>query len=261
VNRLLAPGRWRRRWTALATCALLSALTVWSAGGVGFSASELLGNLARAARILDDSWPPDWKFWPRLWGPFLETLQIAVLGSAVGALLALPLALLAARAVAPRASIRWASRSAMNLLRTLPDLFWAMLFASAVGFGPLAGALALCVFTTGVVSKLLSESTESIDLRLLEAVRGCGGSWFATVRFSVLPQILPQYIAYALYAFELNVRASTVLGLVGAGGLGMLLDTQRTLFEYGRITLIVGFIYLVVLAIEALSETLRRRLT
>ena len=123
-----------------------------------------------------------------------------------------------------------------------------MFFASAVGFGPLAGALALSVFTTGLVSKLLCESIEAIDLRLLEAVRSCGGSWLATVRYSVLPQILPHYLSYALYAFELNVRASTVLGLVGAGGLGMLLDTQRTLFEYGRITLIVAFIYLVVLA-------------
>lgn len=175
-------------------------------------------------------------------------------------MIALPIAVLAARTVAPGRATYLFHRNLMNVLRTMPDLFWAMLFASAAGFGPFAGALALSVFTVAVVSKLAWESAESIDLGISEAVRASGGNWLETVRFSVLPQILPQYVSYVLYAFEINIRASTVLGLVGAGGIGMVLNTQRTTFQYSRVTLIMFSVFLVVLVIEQISEAARRRL-
>lgn len=254
-------GAWRRRAPVLVVAVVASTgMTVWSAAGVGFAPAELLANLGQLRRIVGDSFPPDWSFWHRLLSPFMETLQIAVVGSVLGGLLALPLAILAARGVAPSPAVAWVHRQAMNLLRTMPDLFWAMLFASAVGFGPFAGALALTVFTVAVVSKLLSESAESIDFGLTEAVRASGGGWCSTTRFAVLPQILPQYVSYVLYAFEINVRASTVLGLVGAGGIGMVLNTQRTTFQYQRVTLIVLAIFLVVVVLEQISEAARRRL-
>jgi phosphonate transport system permease protein len=252
--------RARRYLPTIAAAGALVATTAWAARGVGFSLGELLSNLGRLRRIVGDSFPPDWGFWQRLIGPFVETLQIAIIGSVLGGALALPLAILAARGVAPSPPMAWIHRQAMNLLRTMPDLFWAMLFASAVGFGPLAGALALTTFTVAVVSKLLSESAESIDFGLTEAVRAGGGGWASTVRFAVLPQILPQYVSYVLYAFEINVRASTVLGLVGAGGIGMVLNTQRTTFQYQRVTLIVLTIFLAVVVLEQVSEAARRRL-
>lgn len=236
------------------------ALTVWSARGVKFSLAELFGNLGGADRLLSDSWPPSWGFLPRIWAPFVETLQIAVIGTVVGGIVSLPIAILAARQVAPNRLTYLIDRNFMNLLRTMPDLFWAMLFASAVGFGPFAGALALTVFTVAVVSKLLAESIESIDMGITEAVKSSGGTWLETVTFSVVPQVLPQYVSYVLYAFEINIRASTVLGLVGAGGIGMVLNTQRTTFQYDRVTLIVVSVFLVVLVIEQLSEAARRRL-
>ncbi|RMH20624.1 MAG: phosphonate ABC transporter, permease protein PhnE [Acidobacteria bacterium] len=254
------PVSWGGRLRLSLAAVAAAALTLWSARAVGFSAHELLTNLDKIGRLLDDSFPPDWSFWPRLVAPFVETLQIAVIGTVAGSLIALPLAVLAARPVSPARPVYYAGRNLMNVLRTMPDLFWAMLFASAVGFGPFAGALALTVFTVAVVSKLLSESIEAIDLGLLEAVRASGGGWWETVRFSVLPQVLPQYVSYALYAFEINVRASTVLGLVGAGGIGMVLNTQRTTFEYSRVTLIVLVIFAIVLVIEQVSEAARRRL-
>lgn len=240
--------------------AVVTALTWWSAVGVGFSLGELFGNLGKLGRLLDDSWPPDWGFASRLLAPFLETVQIAIIGTVVGGLIALPIAVLAARTVSPGRIIYWVDRNLMNLLRTMPDLFWAMLFASAVGFGPFAGALALTVFTVAIVSKLLSESIESIDMGLLEAVRASGGNWPETMAFSVFPQVLPHYVSYVLYAFEINIRASTVLGLVGAGGIGMVLNTQRTTFQYARVTLIVLCVFAAVLVIERLSEAARRRL-
>ena len=258
--RPVPPDHRRRRLAGLAALALVAGVTWWAAAGVGFSIGELVRNAVNLRRLLDDSFPPAWGFWPRILEPFVETIQIAVIGTVVGGLLALPIAVLAARTVAPGRLTYLVHRNLMNVLRTMPDLFWAMLFASAAGFGAFAGALALSVFTVAVVSKLASESVEAIDLGLTEAVRASGGNWLETVRFSVLPQVLPQYVSYVLYAFEINIRASTVLGLVGAGGIGMVLNTQRTTFQYSRVTLIVLSVFLVVLVIEQLSEAARRRL-
>lgn len=238
----------------------LVGLTLWAGNRVGFSLGELLGNLDKLDRLVGDSFPPEWSFWPRLVAPLLETIQIAVLGTAAGCLIALPVALLAARTVAPRPWIYRLARMGMNLLRTMPDLFWAMLFASALRFGPFAGALALTAFTVAVISKLLSESAEAIDLPILEAVRASGGGWTETVRFAVWPQVVPHFVSYTFYAFELNIRASTVLGLVGAGGIGVVLRTQLSVFEYDRVILIVLISLAVVLVIERISELARRRL-
>lgn len=255
-----APARARQHLLTAASVFFVLGLTVWSIQGIGVSPLELFSNLGKMGRLLDDSFPPAWNFWPRLIKPLLETLQIAIIGTIFGSILALPLAILAARTVSPSRPLYWLNRNIMNVLRTMPDLFWAMLFASAVGFGPFAGTLALTVFTVAVVSKLTSESVESIDMKLTEAVRASGGNWLETVFFSVLPQALPQYVSYVLYALELNVRASTVLGLVGAGGIGMVLNTQRTTFQYDRVTMIVLFVFVVVVLIEQLSEAARRRL-
>lgn len=260
AHRPLPPRRLRQRWVSTGALAGLIALTAWAGARVGFSLRELLGNLDKLTRLLDDSFPPEWGFWPRLRAPLVETLAIALLATAAGSLVAVPLSLFAARPVAPAAWVYRTARAAMNLLRTMPDLFWAMLFASAVGFGPFAGVMALSVFTAAVVSKLLSESAEAIDPRVLEAVRASGGGWLECVRFAVWPQVAPHFASYALYSLEINVRASTVLGLVGAGGIGMVLRTQLSLFEYDRVVLIILVSFLVVLVIEQISALTRRRL-
>ncbi len=252
------PGQ--RWWLWLLASLVLLLMTWWSAHGIGFSLCELVCNLGRGERLLRESWPPDIGFLPRLLAPMLETVQIAIIGTVVGALLAVPMSVIAARNLSRHWPIWFGGRLFMNSLRTLPDLFWAMLFAAAVGFGPIAGALSLCVFTFAVVSKLYSESLEAVDMSLAESVRACGGSWLQMVQFGVLPQALSHYVSYVLYAFELNIRASMILGLVGAGGIGMILETQRSNFEYERVTLIVLVVLLAVLAIEQISASIRRRL-
>lgn len=244
-------------WSALVVAVVV---TVWSGLAVGFSPTLLIARLGNAGRILGDSWPPNWSMLPRLMGPFVETIQIAVIGTTVGAVVALPLAILAARPLAPGFVVYLLDRNAMNVLRTLPDLFWAMLFATAVGFGAFAGVLALSVFTVAVVAKLLSESAEAIDLRLLEAVEAAGGGWLEKIWFAVIPQILPHYISYLLYAFELNVRASMILGLVGAGGIGMELSKATSHFEWSSVSMIVLLVFLVVVILDRIAEGARRRL-
>ncbi|MEM1080473.1 MAG: phosphonate ABC transporter, permease protein PhnE [Pseudomonadota bacterium] len=252
------PRKW---WLWAVVVTFLSAMTLWSGYGIGFSANELVCNMAGGSRLLQESWPPDVSFLPRLVDPFMETVYIAIVGTVVGGLLSIPVAVLAARNLSPDKVTWFLDRNFMNILRTLPDLFWAMLFATAVGFGPVAGALALSVFTIAVISKLWSESLESIDMGLPEAIRSAGGSWLQMVQYAAIPQALQHYISYAMYAFELNIRASLVLGLVGAGGIGMILETQRANFEYERVTMIILAVLVAVLIIEQISESIRKRLT
>jgi len=255
------PARPRRNWLPwLGTFVFLVATTLWAGHGIGFSLSEILCNIAGGTRLINESWPPDFGFLPRLVAPMLETVHIAIIGTVVGGILAIPVAILAARNLTPNRSTWLLDRNFMNVLRTMPDLFWAMLFATAVGFGPIAGSLALSVFSVAVISKLYSESLESIDMGCCEAVRSVGGSWWQMVQFGALPQALQHYVSYTLYAFELNIRASVVLGLVGAGGIGMILESQRANFEYERVTMIILAVLIAVLIIEELSEALRRRL-
>ncbi|RFF31717.1 phosphonate ABC transporter, permease protein PhnE [Wenzhouxiangella sediminis] len=251
------PKNW---WLIGGVTAFLLAMTWWSAEGIGFSLIELMCNITGGGRLLAESWPPDFSYLPRLAEPFLETLNIAIIGTVVGGVLSVPVSVLAARNLTLGRVIWFGDRNFMNILRTLPDLFWAMLFATAVGFGPVAGALALSVFTIAVISKLWSESLESIDMGLPEAVRAVGGTWLQMLKFGAIPQAMQTYVSYALYAFELNVRASMVLGLVGAGGIGMILETQRANFEYERVALIVLVVLVAVLIIEEISEAIRRRL-
>ncbi len=258
----MIPARPTRNWPLwIGVLGVLAAMTVWSAYGIGFSASELACNIAGGTRLIEESWPPDFGFLPRLAAPMLETVYIAIIGTVVGGILAIPVAVLAARNLTPNRPTWFVDRNFMNILRTLPDLFWAMLFATAVGFGPVAGALALTVFTVAVISKLYSESLESIDMGLPETIRAVGGSWLQMIQYGALSQAMQQYVSYALYAFELNIRASVVLGLVGAGGIGMILETQRANFEYERVTMIILAVLVAVLIIEEISESIRKRLT
>ncbi|MDP8959302.1 MAG: phosphonate ABC transporter, permease protein PhnE [Actinomycetota bacterium] len=250
----------QRSWLVTAVLAFVVAMTWWSADRVGFSIPEMIDNFRRAERIISELSQPGFAFWPRVVQPFVETVQIALVGTAIGALLALPVAFLAARPTTP-GPVTWiVDRNFMNVVRTLPDLFWAMIFVSAVGIGPFAGGLALTMFSLAVVSKLLSETIDGIDPGPAEAAEAAGGSRMETITLAVMPQVLPQYVAYVLYVFELNIRASTVIGLVGAGGIGMVLEVQRKLYRYDRVMLIVLLVFAAVLVIEQLSQALRRRL-
>ncbi|WP_147306613.1 MULTISPECIES: phosphonate ABC transporter, permease protein PhnE [unclassified Wenzhouxiangella] len=257
----MIPQRPSRNWPLIiVTASFLLAMTWWSGNGIGFSVVEFLCNISGGGRLLAESWPPDFSYLPRLADPFMETLNIAIIGTVIGGILSVPVAVLAARNLTLGRVIWFTDRNFMNVLRTLPDLFWAMLFATAVGFGPVAGALALSVFTIAVISKLWSESLESIDMGLPEAVRAVGGTWLEMLKFGAIPQAMQHYVSYALYAFELNVRASMVLGLVGAGGIGMILETQRANFEYERVAMIVLVVLVAVLIIEEISEAIRKQL-
>ena len=177
-----------------------------------------------------------------------------------GSLIALPVAFLASRISAPNSWVFYVDRSILSVVRSVPDILYAIIFVSVLSIGPLAGILALILFNVGVVGKLLSETVDGIDPGPIEAARATGAGHAQVVWSAVMPQVLPNYVAYALYTFELNIRASAVVGFVGAGGIGLVLDTQRKFFNYDNVAMIVLELFVMVVIIEFISERLRRRL-
>ena len=230
-----------------------------------------LGGMAAFARSL---WPPDLS--PRLlgelWPGALQTLAISVLGTALAAAGGIVLAVIAARPLRRVAAetdgplrrgaattAALLARSAMNLGRTLPELLWALALVLAIGLGPFAGALALGVHTAGVLGRLYFEALEEVPTAPIAALRGAGASRSGALLHGVLPQVFPQLVAYTLYRWEVNIRASAVLGVVGAGGLGRDLKLALSWFDYPRAATLVLAILALVVAVDAASAAVRRR--
>jgi len=228
--------------------------------GIGLDIGDLIEDIGRGTGIIGELLNPNWAFLPRTFEPMLETFQMAVVAAFVGCFIALPVAFLASRVTAPGRVSLLIARSILSVIRAIPDFLYALIFVAAVGIGPLPGILALIFFNIGVVVKLLSETVDGVDPGPIEAARAAGGDRTQTVRWAVLPQVLPNYVAYALYAFELNIRASAVLGIVGAGGIGTLLFTQYRFFNWSNVSVIIIELFVLVFLIELLSIRMRRRL-
>ncbi len=196
----------------------------------------------------------------QIWPPLVETFKMALLGAFFGALIAIPFSLLAAHNLVKWAPLYYIVRSFNNLIRTIPELVWAALLTGALGIGALPGVVALTIFSFGLIAKLLSESIEAIDPGPLEAMRACGANWVQQIRYGVMPQVLPQFLAYTLYVFEVDVRASAVLGFVGAGGIGMLLNENLTFLKYRNIGAIVVVLLFAVVLLDIIGTKIRERL-
>jgi len=195
--------------------------------------------------------------WLRLLG---ETLLMAYVGTALGAGVAFFLCFLAAANTAPRSWLRMAVRRFCELCRTVPDLVFALIFVIAFGLGPVPGVLALAVHCVGALGKLFAEVIENIDMKPVEGLSATGASWIQIIRFAVLPQVLPVFVSYTLLRFEINVREATVLGFVGAGGIGMdLLEAIRK-FYYSDVSAILLMIVITVATIDTFTGFVRHRL-
>lgn len=256
VKPLVRPSRMK----LYVSVVLMLALLVASSAQTNATLPALLRGIPQIGGFIAEMFPPDWSFFGKIWGPMAETIQMSVLGTAIGALFAYPLALLAARNVTSSSWLVYAARLVMNVARTIPDLLYAALFAVLVGFGPTAGTLALVLFTFGILSKLAFEATEAIDPGPLEAMTAVGANKLKRIRFGVLAQVAPTYLAHLLYTFEVSIRASAILGLVGAGGIGLLLKNTLDLFRYDQACSIVLLTLAVVVAIDAVSSRLRAHL-
>lgn len=265
-----------KRLRRFAWIAVLVMLVAWSARGAGVDFSLLIGPDGRAqiARFVGGLFPPELSpaYLTDLLQPAIETIQMSLLGVVFGALIAAPLAVLAAKptggfsagggagTAGTRRSTYGIARGALNLMRTIPDLVWALMFIAAVGLGPFAGVLALAVHSAGLLGKLYAEALEAVDAVPVESLRATGAGGLATLVWAVVPQAAAPLVSVTLYQWECNIRSAMILGFVGAGGLGQRIDIAMRLFRYNELLTLVAALLLLVTAVDRLSAWLRGRL-
>ncbi len=256
--------RWRRftpLQTALRLLARLGAAVVllWALRGMDIR-WEFVGDApAQVGDLLGRMFPPDWAFAGEVAEPLVQTINIATVGTVLAVLLSIPVAFLAARNTTFNRVTYALGRLVMSVSRSVDSLIWALIFIIVVGPGSLAGALAVAVRSIGFVSKLFAEGIEEIDRGQVEAIVATGAGRFKVLLYGIVPQIRPVFAGVCIYRWDINIRESTVLGIVGAGGIGFVLNTAILGLEWSRVGLILLVILGVVIVSEALSAYLRKR--
>lgn len=242
----------------------VAAATTWWAGseryGIDVDVVGFWSNLSNGTDKLVELFQPNFAVFPETVGPMLESLEMAVIATAMGCLVGLPVAFLASRVTTPMTLLRAPVRGLLSVVRAIPDVLYAVLLVSMIGIGPLGGVLALFLFSTGILVKLLAEVVDAVDTGPYEAAEAAGANRVGAARTAVFPQVLPGFTTFSLYVLELNIRAGTVVGLVGAGGIGHTLNVWRKFYRYNDVGLIILEILVVVLLLEAISTLIRRRL-
>lgn len=240
-------------WEKLIVTILMIAGILWSAGETDVDIPMFFANFDQFMKIFDQMMSPDWSYTSYVIAPLIETIKMAVIGTTIGALVAAPYAFLVSRNIIQNRFVTGILRFILNIIRTIPDLLLAALFVAVVGIGPVAGIITLAIFTFGMVGKLFYEAVETIDEGPIEALTASGANKWEIVRYAVIPQVSSYFVSYFLYAFEINVRASTVLGYVGAGGIGVFLQQALGQFRYDQVSIMVLVIFAVVLVIDYVS--------
>lgn len=249
----------RRLPVNLVFVAVFVVLLWLSARAVDADPATLVRNGDQMLVVLQKLLRPDWTFLPTVIPAIAETVQMAIAGTFIGVVFAVPVAFCATTEVSGRA-VTLVCRAILNVIRTIPDMLLAAIFVALFGIGAFTGMLAIAVFTFGMVSKLVYESIDSIDRDPIEAFHALGATRGHVSVHAVLPQVRSNIMSYALYALEINVRSSTVLGYIGAGGIGVTLQASMSLLRYDRVSVIVIAIFAVVLVIDLVSSWARRRL-
>ena len=205
--------------------------------------------------------PPDFGFIPKVIDPMVETIMMSIMGTLVGAFLALPLAFLSSDNIIKNKPFLWTNRFLFSIVRTLPILIIALLAKYVFGLGSFAGTVAIAFFTWLIMTKMLYELIETVDMGPFEAVESSGASRIRAFWVSIMPQILGQYVSFILYNFEMNVRSAAILGYVGAGGIGLLLNEKLGWRQYDKVGMILLSLLVTVYAIETLSRQIRKKLS
>lgn len=239
--------------------AILVAVGGWSAWGTNFNILTLIEGLPNIYKLGGRMLPPDLEIIPTLGGPLIETVQMALLGTTIPIFFAVPLALFCATNTRRNHTLGNILRILLNALRTIPELLWAMLLVSAVGLGPFPGTLALILHTTGGLGKFYYEIVETVDPGVVEAMEATGAGRFKVFWFGIIPSTLPNLISVALLYWDYNNRAATILGLVGAGGIGLTLTFAIQDFQYKEAVTCLIAIVLILTVIDRISAAVRSR--
>ena len=248
----------RPGWLYYAGWAAALAFLSWAWKGAEIRPLDLVRDAGNIATYLSDFFPPDFRDWRIYLSEMVVTLHIAVWGTLLALLAAVPLGLAASANVAPP-WIHQPVRRLMDACRAINEMVFALLFIVAVGLGPFAGVLALFVHTTGTLAKLFSEAVEAIDPRPVEGIRATGAHPLVEILYGVIPQVMPLWLSFTLYRFESNVRSASVVGMVGAGGIGVVLFEVIRGFQYAQTCAVLIILVVSVSLIDLLSARLRRR--
>ncbi|MCG7505426.1 phosphonate ABC transporter, permease protein PhnE [Mesorhizobium retamae] len=255
------PARFERasplRFVLLVACA---AAIISSIHGSQISISALVDGLPQIGRLVGDMFPPDISRLPVILLRLLETFQMALAGTFIGIILSLPIAVLATRDFSPHPVVRFLTKGLVSFCRTIPDLIWALIFVVAVGLGPFAGTLAIIVDTIGFCGRFFAEAMEDVEKGPQEALTALGASRTDIIASAVVPGAMPAMIATGLFSLEKATRGSVVLGIVGAGGIGVELQVALDLFNYAQAATIIFVIFVLVLAVEQVGSALRARI-
>ncbi|RVT50231.1 phosphonate ABC transporter, permease protein PhnE [Rubrivivax albus] len=244
-------------WPRLALGGAILGALWWAAMGSQVSLGELRKGLPWIGDFLGRMFPPNWAFLDKLVVPAIETIQIAIWGTLLAIFLAVPVCFLAARNLTPNMAVFHVTRQVFNVTRGINEIILALIFVAAVGLGPFPGVLALAVHGAGMLGKFFSESIEEIDHGPIEALRSTGAGPIQIIIFGVLPQVITAWIAVVLYRFETNLRQATVLGMVGAGGIGFELVGSMKLFQYQDTATCILVIIAMVMVADYVSTRLR----
>ena len=247
-------GGWRTQLGWVVVLALLA----WAWQGAEMRPLDLIKDAGNMGTFARDFFPPDFHDWRIYLKEMLVTLHIAVWGTVLAIVAAVPLGLLSAHNVAP-VWVYQPVRRLMDACRAINEMVFAMLFIVAVGLGPFAGVLALFVHTTGTLAKLFAEAVEAIDPRPVEGIRATGAHKLAELAYGVIPQVMPLWLSYSLYRFESNVRSASVVGMVGAGGIGVVLYEVIRSFQYAQTCAVLLMLVATVTLIDVFSAWLRQR--
>ena len=253
--------RRRARWRSAAiagTVTLLAAICLYNILVIDTD-WERMGSLGEVLTSIGRFLAVDFELIPHLVEPIIETLMMSALGTALGAILCIPVIWLGALNITPS---RWIGypigRMMMTLSRSIHEIVWALVFVSAVGLGSLAGILALAMRSIGFIAKIIAEAIENVDPKPIEAIRAVGGNRLQVLRYGIVPQVLPVAIGVIIFEWDINIRRSAVMGLVGAGGLGLTFHRQMVMFNYPGVTTVILAILLLIILGEALSYYARK---
>ncbi|MDP4099097.1 phosphonate ABC transporter, permease protein PhnE [Paenibacillus sp. P96] len=249
----------KRSWTPLVLLMLLIC-TMASVQFTDFNIDMLVARIGQFFVIIGDMIPPNWGSFAGIWEPLLDTLKMSLLGSMIGAVLALPTAVLASSNIVHSQVIVVICKTVLSLLRTLPTLVTALIATFIFGLGPMAGTVAIMLFTLSYVGKLVYEQIENVDMGAFEAMESLGMTRIQAFRYAALPQVLPGYLSTSLFCFEGNVRYAAILGYVGAGGIGLLINENLGWRDYSGVGMIILALIVTVYLIETISEHFRKKL-
>jgi len=240
---------------------ILLLLVWWAMEITDFSFYVLLTRGYQFFVIIKKMIPPDFGFFPKVVDPMIETIMMSFTGTIFGAFFALPLAFLSSDNIIKNKIFLWVNRFVFSVFRTIPILILALLAKYIFGLGSFAGTVAIAVFTWLITTKMMYELIETVDMGPFEAVESSGASRLRAFWVSILPQILGQYISFILYNFEMNVRSAAILGYVGAGGIGLLLNEKLGWRQYDKVGMILLTLLITVYAIETFSRMVRKKLS